>query len=430
MGKGTGENYRRLIFERPYVIGHWLGFKDLIELHNEWIRSFIFNRNDQTLQAHRGSYKTTCLSLALALIMISFPQLNIILLRKTDGDVTEVINQVAKILKSAVIKKIAKEIWGIDFLLIRETQSEIHTNLVTGRRGAVQLQGIGIKTSMTGKHGDLIVTDDICNNQDRASRAEREKTKTAYMELQNIKNRGGRFINTGTPWHPDDVFTLMPPPKKYDCYQTGLLTDKQVRDIRDKMTGSLFAANYELKHIRAGGTMFEDATFYEGNPEDIHNGIGHIDAAYGGDDGTAFGIMKRTNVKGNESFITFGKLWLETHVDKCMDEIVGYCAKYRVGTVYCEKNADKGYLAKELTKRGLRVEVYHEKTNKFIKISTYGKANWSGTHFLKATDSAYIEQIQEYTETAEHDDAPDNMASLHRKLTGEKTTVNLYKGGI
>lgn len=52
-----------LLTETPYKIGHWLGFKDLTELHNEWLRSFLYAKKDQTLLAHRGSYKTTDLSL-------------------------------------------------------------------------------------------------------------------------------------------------------------------------------------------------------------------------------------------------------------------------------------------------------------------------------------------------------------------------------
>lgn len=56
---------------------------------------------------------------------------------------------------------------------------------------------MGIYASLTGKHADIVITDDIVNIKDRVSRAEREKTKLQYQELQNVKNRGGRFINTG-----------------------------------------------------------------------------------------------------------------------------------------------------------------------------------------------------------------------------------------
>ena len=88
-----------LLWNEPYRIGHWVGFKDLTTLHNEWLRSFLFSNMDQTLLAHRGSYKTTDLSLFLALYPIIDPAHNIMFFRKTDTDVVEVITQAEKIME-------------------------------------------------------------------------------------------------------------------------------------------------------------------------------------------------------------------------------------------------------------------------------------------------------------------------------------------
>lgn len=82
-----------LLTETPYKIGHWLGFKDLTRLHNEWLRSFLYEKKDQTLLAHRGSYKTTDLSLFLALHTVERPNENVMFFRKTDTDVVEVMVQ-------------------------------------------------------------------------------------------------------------------------------------------------------------------------------------------------------------------------------------------------------------------------------------------------------------------------------------------------
>ena len=73
------------------------------------------------------------------------------------------------------------------------------------------------KSNDTGKHAYYVITDDICNIDDRISRAERQHTIAQYDELQNIRNRGGRIINLGTPWHKDDVFGRMPNIHRYDC---------------------------------------------------------------------------------------------------------------------------------------------------------------------------------------------------------------------
>ena len=209
--------YLDLLIDEPYKVANWLGFTGINkELHNKWIQELVFGKNDWTLQAHRGSYKTTCVSVAFALYMILFPKKNIIFIRKTDDDVTEIIEQTRKILSSDTIKFLSYKLWGKPVEIKKSNSNEITTNLSDTTRGAVQLLGIGIKGSLTGKHAYWVHTDDIVNIKDRVSRAEREYTKSIYMELQNIKMVGGRITNTGTPWHKDDCFSLMPAAEKYD----------------------------------------------------------------------------------------------------------------------------------------------------------------------------------------------------------------------
>ena len=281
-----------LLWNEPYKIGHWVGFKDLTTLHNEWLRSFLYAEDDRTLLAHRGSYKTTDLSLFLAIHTVIKPNENVMFFRKTDDDVTEVLTQSQKILKSGAFQKIVCDLYDTDLQLLKENNSEIHTNLCTSTKGISQVVGLGIGTSITGKHADIVVTDDIVNLKDRISKAERERTKIQYMELQNIRNRGGRFINTGTPWHKEDAISIMPNVRRYDCYSTGLITRDKLEELRQSMSDSLFAANYELKHIADKDAMFKEPKFTKDN-ELIYDGMAHIDAAYDGEDGTAYTIFHK-----------------------------------------------------------------------------------------------------------------------------------------
>lgn len=418
------EDIKSLLKEQPYKIGHFVGFKDLTELHNEWLRSFLFAKEDQTLLAHRGSYKTTALSIFLAIHAVIAPNENIIFFRKTDADVSEVIGQTSKMLKSGAMQTIARMIYGAEFAFIKDSQSEIHTSLSTSAKGASQILGLGITTSITGKHADIVVTDDIVNIKDRISKAERERTKMQYMELQNIVNRGGRFINTGTPWHKEDAISLMPNVQRYDCYSTGLIDRQKLEQLRTSMSDSLFAANYELKHIADADAMFREPKF-TGETRSLFGGLSHIDAAYGGGDSTAFTAFRELP---DGRIIGLGKRW-QRHVDDCLAEIQAIQDRFRLGSVACEKNADKGYLAKELQKMGLSPFLYSETTNKFIKISTYLKQNWERIEWLTETDPEYINEILDYSEFAEHDDCPDSAASLLRRME-TKITYNPVKGGI
>ena len=86
------------------------------------------------------------------------------------------------------------------------------------------------------------------------------------------------------------------------------------------------------------------------------------------------------------------------------------------GKIYCEDNGDRGFLAKELRRRGERAVTYHEDMNKFLKITGYLKPQWQNIRFVAGTDPAYIEQVTDYTEDAAHDDAPDSLACLVRVL--------------
>ena len=394
----------------PIEIGHWVGFNDLTDLHNEWLKDFLYKTNDQTLQAHRGSYKTTTLSLFFAIHAIIRPNETVLYFRKTGSDVTEIARQTANILMSGCMNEIVRTIYGFDLKLIRASSSSIQTNLSTHIKGSDQLVGLGIGTSITGKHADIVVTDDIVNVNDRISTAERERTKIAFMELQNIKNRGGRFINTGTPWHKDDAFTLMPSPVKYPWDKTGLITEEQAEIIKRGMTSSLFAANYELKHISDEDVIFPNPKT-GAKRELVINGWSHCDAAFYGEDYTAFTVINYHDGK----FYVYGRCWRK-HIDDVMNEIVAIHNSLLAKKLYNEVNADKGYVAREFRKHGIKVSTYNETQNKYIKIVSYLKFEWDNVIFVDGTDKEYINQIEEYNENAPHDDSPDSLASIIRAV--------------
>ena len=402
------------LITKPASFGRLVGFTKLTDLHNAWILDMLKGEGDRTLQAHRASYKTTCVSIALALIIILLPNKRTLFLRKTDTDIKEIIKQVQKILKDPHTQYFVQCIYGVNLKLTVESATEINTNLTTDIRGTSQLVGMGCGSSITGKHFDRIFTDDIVNINDRVSKAERDRTKLVYQELQNIKNRDGRIFNTGTPWHKDDCFAIMPEAEKFDCYTTGLISDEQLEVIKKSMTRSLFAANYELRHIAAEDVIFDNPQT-GADPSLVEQGDCHIDAAYGGEDFSAFTIVKK---QGN-IFYVYGRLW-QKNIDDCLDEIQRLRAQFNAGKIYCEDNGDKGYLAKELRNRGERAIIYHENMHKFIKITTYLKAEWENVKFVAGTDKAFIDQICDYNENADHDDAPDSLASQIRRLWKKK----------
>jgi hypothetical protein len=408
----TREDFLRVFRDEPARIGHMVGFPDLSRLHNEWMKEMLYGTEDMTLLAHRLSYKTTCVSVVLAIYIALLPRISTLFMRKTDTDVKEIVQQTQKILKNPQFAYSAGLIMGKPLELLTASAYEINTNYNISTRGTAQLLGIGTGGSITGKHFDRIFTDDIVNVKDRTSAAERDRTKGIYQELQNVRNHGGRIINTATPWHKDDaVSTLMPNVQRHDCYSTGIMTPELIEEKRRSMTPSLFAANYELKHIAAENALFATFPGWADDPLVLRDGIAHIDAAYGGEDFTALTCAARDG----DTLYLYGRLW-RGHVDTLMDAITDECDRLMCGPVYCETNGDKGYLSRELRRRGMQTHPYVEKQNKYNKISTFLRKWWGRVVFVRGTDAAYIDQIMDYNEQAEHDDAPDSAACVCRIL--------------
>ena len=155
------------LLRHPAEYGRRLGYTLLTDnLHGLWMRRIIWGVNDMTLQAHRGAYKTSCLAVALAVIMQIHRESNIIFLRKTDNDVAEVLQSVRSLLLHPLTQAMCQALTARPLELYKATNKQITTSLYSRTGGAPQLLGIGLGGSLTGKHADIIITDDC---QDRLS---------------------------------------------------------------------------------------------------------------------------------------------------------------------------------------------------------------------------------------------------------------------
>lgn len=409
------------IVANPVPFAHALGYTKLREdLHKDWIRKILYLAQDGTLQAHRGAYKTSCVIVAVALWMLTRPYENLIFLRKSQEDVKDVLTAVSKVIQSDVCMNLAKSIYGVYPKMKVDNFCELELDTYRGKMGR-QVLGLGLKSSITGKHG-AVLTDDIVTLKDRLSSAEREATKSQYMELVNIASEEGQNIfNTGTPWHKNDAFNLMPKPEVFTVNDTGILSPEAIEERKGKMSASLWAANYDLKHIADGDILFSEPEYGE-FPENA-KAYAQIDAAYGGPDSSALTIIAEVNNR----LYTIG--WkMEGHIENHYNSIVSRLSRFNIRHCILEDNADKGYLKKEMTRRltSSLFSGYHETTNKYYKITTYGKSEWG--RVIMCIDKTneeqslnYIEEIMDFNENADHDDCPDSFSSLVRKY--------FYSGG-
>lgn len=199
-------------------------------------------------------------------------------------------------------------------------------------------------------------------------------------------------------------------------YQTYTLDDNPfldpvfVRELKKEYAGTVLYDRYILGLWAASeGALFTTYPKYTQDESLLYNGIAHIDAAYGGSDGSALTCARRDG----DTIYLFGRL-RNAHIDTLMDFYSAETRRLRCSPILMERNADKGFLSKELRRNGDITRLYDETQNKFMKIATYLRKWWSNIVILEGTDKAYVEQIMAYTEQAEHDDAPDSAACICR----------------
>ena len=411
-----GEKEITQIRNYPHFLGHLAGKDKLTQLHSFMIR-YIWDTNDfRSLQAHRGAYKSTAiLQIGCVWWLLFNPDDRIAIIRKSYNDASEVLKTISNILKMETIQYIFYKVQGKVPKLIIDRDNKLTLEAKKTSTPEGNIDAYGTDTGITGKHYDKIICDDIITIKDRISKAEREKVKLIVQELQtNIIDLGKPISFVGTPWHKDDAWGLCPKPLQYDVYTTKILTAEDIQAKKKLTSPSLFAANYKLEHIASEDTLFKDPTFKRWSFTEKTGCYSHLDAKYSGQDTNGLTFMEKKK-DGRIQAIGFTST---EHIDKWIDSgfVKSKVRNYKCKMMYNETNADKGYLAENISDQGIRVDTYHEGLNKHIKISTFLYRHWSEIDWDPDTDPEYLNQILDYMEGSEPDDCPDSASSLIRKM--------------
>jgi hypothetical protein len=202
----------------------------------------------------------------------------------------------------------------------------------------------------------------------------------------------------------------LPEPEKYpvgSVYVRGL-TSAKIRELKSSMTGNEWSINYLLTHKDNENALFKEINY---KPFDKTNKriVAFIDTAYTGKNNTALTIGYYNPV--DRSFYVTGWTWRKSIVE-LYQKISALLFEYNCGTVYIEDNADKGLSVIELRKFYPSVKPYHTTMNKTNKINAYVYKNWNNIFFDDNCDESYCNEILDYEEYKEPDDAVDSLAGL------------------
>lgn len=196
----------------------------------------------------------------------------------------------------------------------------------------------------------------------------------------------------------------------YSIDDNPFLDSAFVENLKKEYAGTVLYERYILGlWASSEGALFTTYPEYTDDESFLFNGIAHIDAAFGGTDGSALTCANRV---GDKIYL-YGKL-KQAHIDTLMDFYSAETRRLKCSPILIEMNADKGFVGKQFIRMGDHVRVYDETMNKFFKIATYLRKWWKSIVIVKGTDKAYVDQIMSYSEQADHDDAPDSAACICR----------------
>jgi hypothetical protein len=169
-----------MILKHPHLLGHLIGKTKLTQQHSDWIHYLWCNEEHCSIQAHRGSYKTTSVAEVGSIWWHLFhPSDRIALVRKPYTEASKTLGAIARYYQLEVIQALFTFVQGFCPRMLERKENRLVFNFKREITKEGSLDAWGTDQQMTGNHYDKILTDDIVVLKDRLSKAEREKTKSA-----------------------------------------------------------------------------------------------------------------------------------------------------------------------------------------------------------------------------------------------------------
>lgn len=409
----------RKIRKYPHLLGHLCGKTNLTPLHSKWMLYLLDSKVERVLMAHRGSYKTTCISEVGVIWYLMFhPDATIVVIRKSYTDAASIVRNIANMMMIPEVYDLLAFVWGQKWKFTVRREGKIELSVKKSHTKELSVEAMGVDSNITGQHFTFGISDDVVTLKDRISEAEREKTKFIIQEYRtNILNPGCHMVHIGTPWHKKDLFSILPPAVKFPYDATNLLSAEEINLKKTQTTPALFAINYKLEYEDDEQMPFSDPYIGKWHSDKVQMVRAQLDAAFDGEHYCALTIMgKLPDKKYNAVGFVFAG-----NVRDWIPNVARILAKYNCNKLYIEDNADREYTALAMKKHPtiqqnhIWIESYHEKMNKDTKIATYLGEIWKDIEWAEETEDEYLEMCVDWRPGMEPDDPPDSASSLIRE---------------
>ena len=415
--------------EKPHEFGHLLGYHKLTAVHGEWIKIFIEQKRFDVLQAHRGSYKTTCGIVAMVLLFLCLPNLRLLIVRKNVQLASDVLKTIQKHFTSNdVIRLYLFSRWGITSAMTGTWSSE-RTTFAFKRSVTPEpsITAAGVGASITGAHFDYVWMDDIETIDDRYSAAERTWTKAYYDETENLIDPLGRRVLSGTPWHESGVFSTIAAElfegRQFPFGSVDLPPDElaEMATRKDRLPYAEWMCNYMLQHVADNDTI---GAFEAVDSWDCQYCVAFIDPSFSDKTDTDATAVAVVGVSRGLLYFTGASFPKSISDKQTRKEILDFLARFTpIETVLESQLADTSIFfidAFKADEAGYSIKnmwtVKRQFKNKHERIAATVIANKPDMRILSGTQQDFSLQVSRYYKGAPHDDCPDAVAGAIEHL--------------
>ena len=196
-----------------------MGFKDMNLEHKalcEWIQH---NKSKfKLILMPRHTFKSCICTVAYSLWRLVYnPNLRILIYSdatsKAQGFLTSIKNYILG--NSGKFRDIFGH-WETDAKTGKWNESMILIQNRTASHAEPTIETAGIETSLTGRHYDLIIFDDIVSDVNVTTKEQMDKTADCYKKALSLLRPGGEIVMVGTRWHFGELYGRIIAEKKDD----------------------------------------------------------------------------------------------------------------------------------------------------------------------------------------------------------------------
>jgi predicted phage terminase large subunit-like protein len=234
---------------------------------HKWLAGRLNENKDSLILVPRGHMKSTMLKIKVIQLILQNPMIRIGLFSRTAGLVEEQLSDIKRLMATPLLRRYFPELIPDPGPKYNGWQKATINQLTTRRHsdwGRIpqeeMIEAWGMGATITGRHYDVLVLDDIINEQSISTPEQMQKVRDYYSYLQAIKEPDGFELIVGTRYHYSDIYGVI---IKEDFFGRRVWTRKAIEDGKPIYK---FFTPAMLNRIRRRVGAYVWACQFENNP--------------------------------------------------------------------------------------------------------------------------------------------------------------------